>query len=105
MKHIPPGIDYIFASLAIFNEGFLLANHVHGKSLLNVKIDRCLVVSIGACFVATVLELVVDKCDVRPAIFRCVSPCGKEIGFIMLDLCFIHRLASINGQRTIILTQ
>lgn len=72
VRHLPPNTDYIFAIMAIFNEGFLFSNHLHGRSMLDVKLHMCLVVSIGACFIATVIELVVDKTDVRPAIFRCV---------------------------------
>ena len=72
VRHLPPNIDYLFAIMAIFNEGFLFANHLHGRSILDIKLHMCLVVSIGACFVATVIELVMDKSDVRPAIFRCV---------------------------------
>jgi hypothetical protein len=72
VRHVPPNIDYLFAIMAIFNEGFLFANHLHGRSILDVKLHLCLVVSIGACFLATVIELFMDKSDVRPAIFRCV---------------------------------
>ena len=72
IKHVPPKIDYVFALLAIFNEGFLFANHLHGRSMLDVKLHTCLVVSIGACLLSIIIELVMDKSDVRPAIFRCI---------------------------------
>ena len=72
IKHVPPKIDYIFALMAIFNEGFLFANHLHGRSILDVKLHTCLVVSIVACLVSIIIEFVMDKSDVRPAIFRCI---------------------------------
>ena len=72
IKHVPPKIDYIFALMAIFNEGFLFANHLHGRSILDVKLHTCLVVSIVACLISIIIEFVIDKSDVRPAIFRCI---------------------------------
>ena len=72
ISHVPHNIDYLFALMAVFNEGFLFANHLHGRKVLDVKLHMCLVVSIGACFLATLIELIMDKSDVRPAIFRCV---------------------------------
>lgn len=72
IKHVPPKIDYIFALMAIFNEGFLFANHLHGRSILDVKLHTCLVVSIVACLISMIIEFVMDKSDVRPAIFRCI---------------------------------
>ena len=72
VRYIPPNIDYLSAILAIFNEGFLFANHLHGRKMLDIKLHMCLVYSITACVLASIIELVMDKTDVRPAIFRCV---------------------------------
>ena len=42
VRYLPPNIDYIFASIAISNEGFLFANHLHGRPKLDTKLHMCL---------------------------------------------------------------
>ena len=95
IKHVPPKIDYIFALLAIFNEGFLFANHLHGRSILDVKLHTCLVVSIVACLISIIIELAMDKSDVRPAIFRCICHLWQgtwfyHIAFVLYPPLGIH---------------
>ena len=70
MPLLPKEMDYVTAICAASVEGYLFINHLHGRSLLDVKMHMSLIVIIALCVWATVIEMVGDKHDVRLGLLR-----------------------------------
>ena len=56
-KHdLPARLEYVFGIVAFAIEGFLFANHLHGRSPLDIQLHTFLVYAIYGCVVSGILE-------------------------------------------------
>ena len=88
VPHLPSQIDYISAIIAAGRECYLFANHLHGRSSLDIKLHTTLVIVIVFCIISITLEMVADKHDVRLGLFRscCYLWQGTwfyQVGFVL----------------------
>ncbi|KAM4546501.1 transmembrane protein 45B [Fundulus diaphanus] len=57
VKAVPPGVDRLALSLALFIEGFLFMHHVHGREPLDAHIHTLLLFAVFAGSASTMLEV------------------------------------------------
>ncbi|KAM9348789.1 transmembrane protein 45B isoform 1-T2 [Symphorus nematophorus] len=69
LKLVPTGVDRLALSLALFVEGFLFYNHLHGRPLLDSHIHTLLLLAVFSGSASTMLEVFIRE-NITLELFR-----------------------------------
>ncbi|GAB6019453.1 hypothetical protein CHUAL_001032 [Chamberlinius hualienensis] len=84
--HMPDGLEYLSLSFAFATQGFIMANHLHGRTTLDAKIHLFYTYSVFFCAICIILEMCFKK-NPLPALCRAYS-CVIQ-GTWLLTVAFI----------------
>ncbi|XP_035035006.1 transmembrane protein 45B [Hippoglossus stenolepis] len=89
-KQVPPGVDRLALSIALFVEGFLFYHHVQNRPLLDAHIHSLLLVAVFAGSASTMLEVFIRDNFVlellRGCLFILQGSWFFQIGFVLYPL-------------------